>query len=60
MSDERRKGPEMGLIVGAGLGIALGLLFREMAVGIALGAILGFLFFVTRGRARGRGRREED
>ena len=59
-SKQGRSNVETALLVGAGLGIGLGLLFREMAVGIVLGSVLGLLTFATWGRTKGRGRRDED
>jgi purine-cytosine permease-like protein len=59
MTDERRKkNPEFALILGGALGIALGLLWKEMAVGVLVGAGIGLLLFSSRGRRSGR--REEE
>ncbi|WP_162852718.1 hypothetical protein [Dinghuibacter silviterrae] len=51
-----RKGPEFGLVVGVVLGIALGMLWKEMAVGVLVGGGIGLLLF---SRSRGRREREE-
>jgi hypothetical protein len=54
MADRRNnKGPEFGLIVGVVLGIALGMLWKEMAVGVLVGGGIGLLLF-------SRSRREKE
>jgi type III secretory pathway component EscT len=53
MANNTRKSPEFGLILGGALGIVLGLLFKEIAVGVLVGAVLGLLLFSSRGRDRG-------
>lgn len=56
MSDRRnKKGPEFGLVVGVVLGIALGMLWKEMAVGVLVGGAIGLLLF-----SRSRGSREKE
>jgi hypothetical protein len=57
MADRRnRKSPEFGLIVGVVLGIALGMLWKEMAVGVLVGGGIGLLLF---SRSRGGQEKEE-
>ena len=47
MPDEdkaKKRGTQLGLVIGAGMGIVLGLLFGNIAIGIPVGAGVGLVF----------------
>lgn len=53
MSDENKPkmtGIQLGLVIGAGLGIVAGLLLGNIALGIAIGAGIGLVFGILWGK----------
>lgn len=43
----RERGPGYGLVVGVGLGLLVGLVFKKMALGVLLGIVVAWILYTA-------------
>ena len=44
---KKTRGPGFGLVVGVGLGLLVGLVFKKMAIGVLLGIAVAYMLYTV-------------
>ena len=44
---KKSRGPGFGLVVGVGLGLLVGLVFKKMAIGVLLGIAVAYMLYTV-------------